>query len=110
MHWILLILAGFLEVGWIISLKYTEGFTKLVPLIFYAFFGFTTAYSLSVAIRTIPLGMAYSIWMGIAVIGTTIAEQYISGQSSNINLGRIFFMLLIIAGITGLKLSGGSES
>lgn len=110
MHWLLLILAGILEVGWIISLKYTEGFTKFIPLIFYGFFGFTTAYCLSVALRTIPLGMAYSVWMGVAVIGTTIAEHYMNGEVNSINVYRVFFMLLIIAGITGLKMSAVSQS
>ncbi|MFA8341497.1 MAG: multidrug efflux SMR transporter [Rhodothermaceae bacterium] len=103
MNWFLLILASVLEIGWVISLKYTEGFTKTIPIIFYAFFGFTSAYCFSNALKSIPLGIAYSIWMGIAIIGTTIAESYIYDRP--FEYSKLIFVVLIIAGIIGLKVT-----
>lgn len=102
-NWIYLLLAGILEIGWVISLKMTEGFTKLIPIIFYAMFGFLAAYFFSNALKTIPMGIAYTIWMGIAVIGTTLAESVIFKNS--FDLTKIFFVLLILIGAIGLKLT-----
>lgn len=106
-NWIYLIIAGLLEIGWVISLKKTEGFTKVIPIIFYAFFGFFAAYFFSNALKTIPIGIAYTIWMGIAVIGTIIAESYI--YNSNYDLTKLFFVTLILAGAIGLKLTSTGE-
>jgi quaternary ammonium compound-resistance protein SugE len=106
-NWIYLLIAGFLEIGWVISLKKTEGFTKVIPIIFYALFGFFAAYFFSNALKTIPIGIAYSIWMGIAVIGTTIAESLVF--NSTINITKIFFVTLILVGAIGLKLSSNME-
>jgi quaternary ammonium compound-resistance protein SugE len=106
-NWLYLIIAGVLEIGWVISLKKTEGFTKLIPILFYAFFGFFAAYFFSNALKTIPIGIAYAIWMGIAVIGTTIAESLLF--SSSYNLTKLFFVLLILIGAIGLKLSSPME-
>ncbi len=106
-NWIYLLIAGFLEIGWVISLKKTEGFTKIIPIIFYAIFGFFAAYFFSNALKTIPIGIAYAIWMGIAVIGTTIAESLIF--NSNLNLIKMIFMLLILIGAIGLKLTSNVE-
>lgn len=104
MNWLYLLLASILEIGWVISLKYTEGFTKTIPLIFYGFFGFTSAYCFSNSLKTIPMGLAYSIWTAIAIVGTTIAEVYMYKRP--VDYTRMFFMLLIISGVIGLKLSG----
>ena len=106
-NWIYLLIAGFLEIGWVISLKKTEGFTKVIPIIFYALFGFFAGYVFSNALKTIPIGIAYSIWMGIAVIGTTIAESLVF--NSTINITKIFFVTLILVGAIGLKLSSNME-
>ncbi|MFZ1292444.1 MAG: multidrug efflux SMR transporter [Melioribacteraceae bacterium] len=106
-NWIYLLIAGFLEIGWVISLKKTEGFTKIIPIIFYAIFGFFAAYFFSNALKTIPIGIAYAIWMGIAVIGTTIAESLIF--NTNLNLIKMIFMLLILIGAIGLKLTSNVE-
>ncbi|MBI9071301.1 MAG: QacE family quaternary ammonium compound efflux SMR transporter [Melioribacteraceae bacterium] len=103
LNWIYLLIAGIMEIGWVVSLKMTEGFTKFIPLLFYAFFGFTSAFFLSKSIRTIPLGVAYSIWMGIGIIGTIIAENSI--QNKTYNPATYFFILIIISGIIGLKLT-----
>jgi quaternary ammonium compound-resistance protein SugE len=91
----------------VISLKKTEGFTKLIPIIFYGIFGFLAAYFFSNALKTIPIGIAYTIWVGIAVIGTTIAETYL--YNSSYNLTKIFFVLLILVGAVGLKLTSSGE-
>jgi quaternary ammonium compound-resistance protein SugE len=106
-NWIYLIVAGVLEIGWVISLKKTEGFTKIIPIIFYALFGFFAAYFFSNALKTIPIGIAYAIWMGIAVIGTTIAESLIF--HSEFNYVRMFFVLLILIGAIGLKITSTVE-
>jgi len=103
MNWIYLLIASVLEIGWVISLKYTEGFTKVIPMGFYVFFGFTSAYFFSHSLKSIPLGLAYAIWASVAVIGTTIAEYYI--HKNPIDLTRLFFVFLIISGVIGLKLS-----
>jgi len=103
MGWIFLLIAGILEVGWIISLKYTEGFTRLVPMIFYAAFGGESAYYLSQTLKTIPMATAYSIWMGIAIIGSTIFGIIFLKEPIKIYI--LFFMLMILAGIGGMKLT-----
>jgi quaternary ammonium compound-resistance protein SugE len=106
MHWFYLIIAGILEIGWIISLKYTEGFTKIIPLIFYAIFGFGSAYFLSLSLKTLSIATAYSIWMGIAIVGTTFIGIFFLKETYQIF--RLFCILLIITGIIGLKLSASS--
>lgn len=106
-NWLLLLLAGLMEIGWIYSLKLTDGFTKIIPLIFYGFFGFTSAFLLSKSIRTIPLGVAYSIWMGIGIIGTVLVENTI--QQKNYNSYTYLFIAVIIAGIIGLKITNPSN-
>lgn len=102
-NWFYLFLAGVLEIGWVISLKLTDGFTKVIPILFYAFFGFFAAYCFSNALKTIPIGVAYAIWMGIAVIGTTVAEFIIFKNSYDFT--KLFFVLLILIGAIGLKLT-----
>jgi quaternary ammonium compound-resistance protein SugE len=106
-NWFYLIMAGILEIGWVISLKMTEGFTKIIPIIFYGIFGFFAAYCFSNALKTIPMGIAYSIWMGIGVIGTLIAESFL--YHSNYTYTKMFFMLLILIGAIGLKLTSSAE-
>ena len=106
-NWIYLITAGIIEVGWVISLKQTEGFTKVIPIIFYAVFGFTGAYLFSLSMKHIPMGIAYAVWMGIAVIGTIVYESFIVSKSYD--LLKIFFILLIIIGVIGLKLTSNQQ-
>lgn len=90
-----------MEIGWLISLKQTEGFTKFIPILFYGFFGFTSAWFFAQSLKTIPMGIAYAIWMGIAIIGITITEIIV--YDSEYNWLKILFMLLIASGIIGLK-------
>jgi quaternary ammonium compound-resistance protein SugE len=103
MHWIYLIIAGVLEIAWIISLKYTQGFTKIVPILFYAITGFGSAYFLSLSLKSLPLATAYSIWMGIAMIGASIFGILYLKESTQIF--RLICLFLILCGVVGLKIT-----
>ncbi|OJF95438.1 quaternary ammonium compound efflux SMR transporter SugE [Pararhizobium antarcticum] len=103
MAWILLFIAGLLEIGWAIGLKYTEGFTKLVPTVLTAGSMVASVVLLGLAVRTLPLGTAYAVWTGIGTVGTVILGIVLfSEPATAIRIGCI---LLIIAGIAGLKLT-----
>jgi quaternary ammonium compound-resistance protein SugE len=101
--WIYLLIAGLLEIGWIISLKHTEGFTRLVPIIFYALFGGGSAFFLSLSLKTIPASTAYAGWMGIAIIGTTLMTIF-TGEEP-VQFFRMIFIAMILAGVVGLKIT-----
>ena len=103
MAWILLVIAGLLEVGWAIGLKYTEGFTRLWPSI-----GTATAMAASVgllglAMKSLPVGTAYAIWVGVGAVGTAILGMVLFSEAASI--GRLVSLGLIVAGIVGLKLA-----
>jgi len=99
--WLYLLLSGLIEIGWIYSLKYTEGFTKIVPMIFYGVFGFFSAFFLSKALKNIDVGTAYAVWMGIAIVGITTTG--ILFLKENYSILKIVFILFIAIGIAGLK-------
>jgi quaternary ammonium compound-resistance protein SugE len=99
--WIYLFLAGMMEVGWAVGLKYTEGFTQIVPSIITVIFMILSMYLLSLALKTIAIGTGYAIWTGIGVIGTAIIGMLLLGDSKE--LGRVICILLVIVGILGLK-------
>jgi len=101
MSWVYLFIAGLFEIGWAIGLKYTEGFTKLWPSVVTIVGMILSFYFLSVAVKSIPIGTAYAIWTGIGAVGTAILGIILFGESKE--LMRLFFILLIIIGITGLK-------
>lgn len=101
MAWIYLFIAGLFEIGWAVGLKYTEGFTRLWPSIITIATMILSFYFLSTAVKTIPIGTAYAIWTGIGAVGTAILGIILFGESKEIM--RIFFILLIIVGIVGLK-------
>ena len=103
MSWIILVLAGLFEIGWAIGLKYTEGFTKLWPTV-----GTVAAMAISVgllgvAMRDLPVGTAYAVWVGIGAVGTVILGMVLMGDAAS--PGRLVSLGLIIAGIIGLKLA-----
>jgi len=103
MAWILLVVAGLLEVGWAIGLKYTEGFTRLWPSV-----GTVIAMALSVgllgiAMRSLPVGTSYAIWVGVGAVGTAILGMVLFGEAAS--AGRLVSLGLIVAGIVGLKLA-----
>lgn len=103
MRWFFLVLAGLLEIGWAYSLKSTQGFTRFLPLIPYAVCGLGTAFFLSLALKTVPVGITYSIWTGIAVVGSNLIELVVERHTFQVT--RIFFMALILCGVVGLQLS-----
>ena len=103
MAWLLLILAGLAEVVWAVGLKYTEGFTKVVPSAITITFMVISVWLLAVALRTIPLGTGYAVWVGIGAVGTAIAGMMLFGESKSV--ARLVCILLIVAGIVGLKLT-----
>lgn len=107
MAWILLITAGVFEIVWAISLKYTEGFTKLWPSVIFGITAWLSFMLLAQAIKFIPIGTAYAVWTGIGAVGVAIAGIIWFGESASPI--RIFCILLIIGAIAGLKLSGSSN-
>jgi quaternary ammonium compound-resistance protein SugE len=102
MSWFYLFIAGLLEVGWAVGLKYTQGFTRLWPSVFTVVTMAGSVGMLGVALRQLPLGTAYAIWTGIGTVGTAIAGMVLLGEPAGaLRLGSI---ALIAAGIIGLKL------
>ena len=103
MNWILLVLAGLLEVVWAIGLKYTEGFTRPLPSVLTLAAMAASFYLLSVALRTLPLGTAYAVWVGIGAVGTAVAGIVLFQEAATPL--RLVSLVLIVAGIVGLKLA-----
>ena len=103
MSWVILVTAGLLEVVWAIGLKYTDGFTRLWPTVITVSAMLLSVWLLGIALKSLPVGTAYAVWVGIGAIGTAIFGIILFAESAN--LGKILSLLLIIAGIIGLKLS-----
>ena len=103
MSWIILVIAGLLEVVWAIGLKYTHGFTRLMPSLITVTAMIVSIALLSWAMRTLPVGTAYAVWTGIGAVGAAITGILLLGESAS--LARIASLALIVAGIIGLKLS-----
>ncbi|SFT93616.1 quaternary ammonium compound-resistance protein SugE [Kosakonia arachidis] len=103
MSWLILLIAGLLEVVWAVGLKYTHGFTRLIPSIITVTAMIASVVLLSWAMKTLPIGTAYAIWTGIGAVGAAIAGVVLLGESAS--LARILSLCLIVAGIIGLKLS-----
>lgn len=102
MAWIHLFIAGLFEIGWAVGLKYTNGFTKLWPSVITIIGMILSFYFLSSAVKSIPIGTAYAIWTGIGAVGTAILGIFLFNESREFI--RIFFIMLIVVGIIGLKL------
>ena len=103
MNWAILVVAGIFEVGWAIGLKYTEGFTRLWPSVWTALAMIISLGLLGIAMKTLPVGTAYSIWVGVGAVGTVVLGNVLLGESAS--LARVISVSLIVAGIVGLKLS-----
>lgn len=103
MNWLSLFLAGILEIVWAIGLKQSEGFTKLVPSAWTLMAMIGSFVLLASAMRTLPMGTAYAVWVGIGAVGTVIAGMVWFSEPKD--LIRIAFVLLIVVGIVGLKLT-----
>jgi len=102
MAWIYLFFAGLFEVAWAVGLKYTHGFSKLVPSLLSVGAMGVSLFLLGLALRTLPLGTAYAIWTGIGTIGTAILGILLFSEPAEIM--RILCIVMIAAGIIGLKL------
>ena len=102
MAWFVLILAGGLEVGWAIGLKYTEGFTRLVPTRATVAAMAVSLGMLGVAVRVLPVGTAYAVWTGIGTVGTVLLGILLFGESADPL--RLAFIAMIVVGIVGLKM------
>jgi len=103
MAWLLLLLAGLLEVGWAIGLKYTEGFTRLWPSVGTVVAMAGSVVLLGVAMKSLPVGTAYAVWVGVGAVGTAILGMVLFAEPASV--GRLLSLGLIVAGIMGLKLS-----
>ena len=103
MAWAVLIVAGLFEVAWAIGLKYTEGFTLLWPTVGTVAAMIISLALLGVAMKSLPVGTSYAVWVGVGAGGPAILGIVLLGESAN--AGRLFSLALIVAGIVGLKLS-----
>ena len=103
MSWFYLIIAGLLEVGWAVGLKYTEGFTKLTPSILTISAMIGSMYCLGKALKDLPIGTAYGIWVGIGTVGAAIFGIILFNESASVY--RLLFLGLLIISIIGLKLT-----
>jgi quaternary ammonium compound-resistance protein SugE len=102
MAWVVLFAAGLLEVGWAIGLKYTEGFTRLLPSILTVISMAASLALLGLALKTLPLGTAYAVWTGIGTVGTALLGIWLFGEPAG--AARLAFIGAIVIGIVGLKL------
>ncbi|MDV3425720.1 MAG: multidrug efflux SMR transporter [Bacillota bacterium] len=102
MEWFYLVAAGIFEIGWAISLKYSQGFTKALPNIITIIGIAASFYFLSMSLKNLPIGTAYAIWTGIGTIGTVLLGIILFKEP--INFMRIVCLVLIVSGILGLKL------
>jgi quaternary ammonium compound-resistance protein SugE len=102
MHWIVLLLAGLLEVVWAVGLKYTEGFTRLVPSAVTLAAMAGSVVLLGLALRSLPLGTAYAIWTGIGTVGTVIWGIMMLDEPASV--ARLVCIAMIVLGIAGLKI------
>ncbi|RGP38715.1 DMT family transporter [Pseudotabrizicola alkalilacus] len=101
--WILVLLAGFLETGWAIGLKYSNGFTRPIPTGLTIIGALASFWLLSLAMKELPVGTAYAVWVGIGTLGTAILAVMLFGEP--VNLVRVLGILLILGGIIALKLA-----
>lgn len=106
MAWVYLIAAGLFECGWAIGLKYTEGFTRLWPSLATLAAMAISFWLLSIAMKTIPVGTAYAVWTGIGAVGVAILGMVLFQEPKEV--ARIFCLILIVAGIVGLKITSAA--
>ncbi|MBT9487524.1 MAG: quaternary ammonium compound efflux SMR transporter SugE [Rubrivivax sp.] len=103
MAWILLLLAGLLEVVWALGLKYTDGFSRLWPSVGTLLAMAGSVGLLGLAMKSLPVGTAYAVWVGVGAVGTAIGGMLLLGEPAT--AGRLLSLALIVAGIVGLKLA-----
>ncbi|UPG84307.1 quaternary ammonium compound efflux SMR transporter SugE [Luteibacter aegosomatis] len=103
MYWLILFVAGLFEVAWAVGLKYTEGFTRLVPSVLTGLAMVVSIVLLAMAAKKLPLGTAYAVWTGIGAVGAVTLGIVLFGESAQPS--RLVCVGLIVAGIVGLKLT-----
>ena len=103
MTWILLFVAGLFEIGFALGLKYSEGFSRLWPTLGMFAAGGLSFYLLSVSMKSLPVGTAYAVWTGIGAAGTAVIGILLLGESANVL--RVLSLVLIVAGVVGLRLT-----
>jgi len=99
--WLIVVIAGLMETGWALGLKYSDGFTRLWPAVVTVVLMLGSVWLLAAAMKTLPVGTAYAVWVGIGAIGTAVAAVFLFGEA--VNLMRVAGILLIFAGIVALK-------
>ena len=104
MEWIMLLLDGASEITWAMSMKLSEGFSKVVPTIITVVFYIASAVFLSIALKKLPLGTAYALWTGMGIIGTTLCGVLLFKEI--LSPAQIICIVMIVAGIAGLKILG----
>jgi quaternary ammonium compound-resistance protein SugE len=102
MAWFILFVAGLFEIAWVIALKYSQGFTKLIPSVLMLICLGLSMALLAFSVKTLPLGTAYAVWTGIGAVGAALLGIFLFDESRE--LMRLFFIFLIVAGIVGLKI------
>lgn len=102
MPWILLTIAGLLEIAFALGMKWSQGFTRPMPGVLTALAGLASIYLLSLALRSLPVGTAYAVWTGIGAVGTAVMGVLFMGDSSS--PARLACMAAIVGGVAGLKL------
>jgi quaternary ammonium compound-resistance protein SugE len=103
MAWVILVVAGLFETGWAIGLKYTDGFTRLWPTVWTVVAMTISLWLLGLAMKSLPVGTAYAVWVGVGAVGTVLLGIVLLGEPAN--AARLISVGLIIAGIVGLKLA-----
>jgi quaternary ammonium compound-resistance protein SugE len=99
--WLIVAIAGVMETGWALGLKYSEGFTRFWPSVVTVVLALGSFYLLAVAMKSLPVGTAYAVWVGIGAIGTAVAAVFLFHEP--VNLMRVLGVLLILGGIVALK-------
>ncbi|MEU0659201.1 DMT family transporter [Streptomyces lavendulocolor] len=105
MAWVLLIVAGLLEVGWSVGMKFTDGFTRWWPSLFTAGGIVASMLLLAQAAKTLPIGTAYGVWVGIGAAGAAVVGMVVLGEP--VTAARIFFVCLLLVAVVGLKATSG---
>lgn len=99
--WALVLIAGLMETGWALGLKYSEGFTRPIPSALTIVGALASFWLLSLAMKSLPVGTAYAVWVGIGTVGTAVAAAFLMGEA--LNPLRLFGILAILGGIAALK-------
>ncbi|GCD21183.1 multidrug efflux SMR transporter [Cellulomonas sp. H30R-01] len=108
MAWIVLVLSGVLEAGWALALKQSAGFTKLWPSVWFVVLAAASFAGLSFALRTLPVGIAYGVWVGVGAATTAVAAAILLHERMSVL--TVVSLVLIVAGVVGLQLSGSSHA